>query len=194
MRLLIISEYIAPVQAIASVRWTKLAKYLAKNHGYDITVLTNQKSYDERLIGFRSYKRDATIAADTQFFQTCLIPSSPGQVVTNTVYNMARGVLNMLKRLASGGNNVDARKTSDTQQPESTTKEGARHVLNGAVTSNATEAIHNVMWTWWANAIARAGVKAKVDWASFDVVVSTYGPSWTHEIAREIKARYPEII
>ena len=45
IRLLIVAQYIAPTQSIASIRWTKLAKYLRQTGAYQISVLTNEKHY-----------------------------------------------------------------------------------------------------------------------------------------------------
>ena len=45
IRLLIVAQYIAPTQSIASIRWTKLAKYLHQTGAYQISVLTNEKHY-----------------------------------------------------------------------------------------------------------------------------------------------------
>lgn len=47
-KILIICEYIAPVQAIASVRWTKIAKYIKRCHEVEISILTNKKNYDDK--------------------------------------------------------------------------------------------------------------------------------------------------
>ena len=65
-RLLIISQYIAPVRAIGSVRWTKIAKYLKKYHDVEITVLTNKKNYSEN--GFMHYEIDNLLKDEMTVF------------------------------------------------------------------------------------------------------------------------------
>ena len=65
MKILIVSEYIAPLQAIASVRWTKIAKYIKKAHPEaKITVLTNQMDFSEDA----GQKRDELLAEDMWAF------------------------------------------------------------------------------------------------------------------------------
>ena len=45
MKVLLIAEYIAPVNAIASIRWTKISKYLVLHHQASIDLLTNEKNF-----------------------------------------------------------------------------------------------------------------------------------------------------
>ena len=64
MKILIVSEYIAPLQAIASIRWTKIAKYLKISHSnIHITVLTNEKIFDGN-----NQRKDLILEKDMCFF------------------------------------------------------------------------------------------------------------------------------
>lgn len=67
LKILIISEYITPVQSIASIRWTKIGKYLALA-GHEVSVLTNEKLFDRDRGAGRLARYDETIAGDIDFF------------------------------------------------------------------------------------------------------------------------------
>ena len=45
IRVLIITEYVAPVRAVASLRWSGIGKYLARLPGVEMSVLTIAKTY-----------------------------------------------------------------------------------------------------------------------------------------------------
>lgn len=45
IRVLVIAEYVAPVRAVASLRWTRIGKYLARLPGVEVAVLTTEKTY-----------------------------------------------------------------------------------------------------------------------------------------------------
>lgn len=76
MRILIISEYISPVQSVASIRWTKIGKYLSRE-GNDVSVLTNQKIFDSPLGPGQLARRDKTIEKDALYF-TDYLEVQPG--------------------------------------------------------------------------------------------------------------------
>lgn len=67
LNILIISEYIAPVQSVASIRWTKIGKYLALA-GHTVSILTNEKIYNKNRGAGRLALYDETIAGDCDFF------------------------------------------------------------------------------------------------------------------------------
>uniref|UniRef100_UPI002711E784 hypothetical protein n=1 Tax=uncultured Faecalibaculum sp. TaxID=1729681 RepID=UPI002711E784 len=62
MNILVLANYVAPEQGIASIRWTKLIKYLKRNHPVDqIHVLTRHGSD-------LSGRQDSTLVKDTEWF------------------------------------------------------------------------------------------------------------------------------
>lgn len=69
MRILLVCEMIAPMQSIAAIRWTKIAKYLKKYHGEEISVdvLTNKKNYDDP-DGLRFCTKDTLLEKEMQYF------------------------------------------------------------------------------------------------------------------------------
>ena len=68
MRLLIISENIAPYQAIGSIRWTKIGKYLSINHGAEVSILTNEKKYEIQTDGIVINRIDKKLEEDLHYF------------------------------------------------------------------------------------------------------------------------------
>lgn len=65
--MLLIAEYIAPVNAIASIRWTKISKYLVLHHQASIDLLTNEKNFSGKKLLSENYSVDPTL------MQECLI-------------------------------------------------------------------------------------------------------------------------
>ena len=72
MKLLIVTEYITPNHTIASIRWTKLGKYLKKKHAFDqIDVLTTDKC------SFLERKADSTLGTDRQYLDRMYLAECP---------------------------------------------------------------------------------------------------------------------
>ncbi len=67
-KILIISEFIAPFQAIASIRWTKIAKYLKKNHDAHISVVTIDKRYKGISLHLTQTRIDKLLKKDLIYF------------------------------------------------------------------------------------------------------------------------------
>lgn len=187
-RVLIIAEYIAPVQAVASIRWTKFAKYLAKDHNCEVTVLTNRKSYERGVFQSKPYTRDSALEGDLQWFATVEIPNSLGQVLTNAVFNLGRNVLDAIKSRS-------AAKTQTTSGDVSATHPSGKEApkRGASLTNSLPEKIFELVDGWCGAAIARAGRRASIEWDSFDVMVSTYGPIWTHWLAARAKADHDKL-
>ena len=188
---LIIAEYIAPVQAIASIRWTKFAKYLSKNYGYDITVLTNRKSFKKGVFQSKPYSKDAALEKDAAYFTTLEIPYSFGQFAANALFNIGKNVLDAIKARsdkASQSNKVKAVPSQGSDSTERPSSTGGSFLVN-----SFPEKVFDFVDTWCGTTIFRAGAKAPVDWDSYDIMISTYGPLWTHKIAGIVKAHQPQI-
>lgn len=186
LRVLIIAEYIAPVQAVASIRWTKFAKYLAKEHGCEVTVLTNKKSYERGVFQSKPYAKDSALEKDMQWFAMVEIPDSLGQVLSNAVFNLGRNVLDILKRRSVTNAQGDDSKDATHRNAASVEKS---FKLDSTLTNSLPERVFELVDSWCGKALVRAGGRAKVDWGSFDVMVSTYGPLWTHRLAARVKER-----
>ena len=70
MKILLVCDAIAPLQGIASIRWTKISKYLIKNHGDEasVDVLTTKKNYDDPHSFMRLYPKDVLLERDMRYF------------------------------------------------------------------------------------------------------------------------------
>lgn len=189
-RVLIISEYIAPVQAVASIRWTKFAKYLAKEHGCEVTVLTNAKSYKRGVFQSKPYAKDPALEKDMRWFTTVEIPYSLGQALPNAVFNLGRNVLDALKGRSAAGVQPAA-SASPTRREAAPAEKGSK--LDATLTNSLPEKVFELVDGWCGRAIARAGARAKIEWDSFDVMVSTYGPLWPHLLAAHVKNAHDKL-
>lgn len=189
LRVLIIAEYIAPVQAVASIRWSKFAKYLVKEHGCEVTVLTNAKSYKRGVFQSKPYAKDPALEKDMRWFITVEIPNSFGQTLSNAVFNLGRNVLDVLKsRSATMRSNTPAVPTS-----RASTAAVKSSRLDATLTNSLPERVFELVDSWCGRAIVRAGRRTRIEWDSFDVMVSTFGPLWTHSIAAQIKSEHKSL-
>ena len=183
-RLLIISEYIAPVQAVASIRWTKYAKYLAKEHGYEITVVTNAKNFGAGHYGKRPYKYDKTLEDDLQWFETITIPDTFRQRFFNSLFSLGFHALSVVRgHLASKKSGADATGGASLENRAS----------QALVKKNIPEVVYEAIESQCGLALAKAGVRARVNWDDYDVIISSYGPLWPHLLAKEIKRTHPSL-
>ena len=183
-KILIISEYVAPVQAVASIRWTKFAKYLARDHGYEVIVLTNKKSYKRGLFQSKPYAKDSALERDMQWFTTVEIPYSLGQALSNAVFNLGRNVLDAL-RSRSAASTQPAAPVLPTRREITPAEKSSK--LDATLTNSLPEKVFELVDGRCGRSLARAGGRARVEWDSFDVMVSTYGPLWPHLLAARIK-------
>lgn len=182
-RVLIISEYVAPVQHIAAIRWTKYAKYLSKELGYDVTVLTNEKCFDGRRVDLLPYKRDILLERDQKWFKTHYVPRSFYQTVFNTLFNIGFRALNRIRA-------VSAREVPSATGHGSHGKAAADALFK----RNIPEIVYEMVERRCGDAIVRAGRRADLHWDSFDVIISSYSPLWTHDLAMKIKRQHPHVL
>lgn len=190
--ILIITEFVAPIQAIASIRWTKLGKYLAKNHGHHIYILTNTKDFDGELLDERQYNKDETLVADLDFFSGYLQFDSP--IETRRAIRLFN-----LGRKVNGQGVASSSKPVDGDAPSVGFPAALSSVKNriGAIARKVVGAGKR-----WA-LLRREGLCAEHfpkaaseryreavaagEIPSCDIVISTCGPSWPHAAATLIK-------
>ncbi len=168
MKILIVSEYIAPLQAIASVRWTKIAKYIKITHPEaEITVLTNQKDFGAS----SKQKKDTLLEQDMKMFDNYWqVPQSRGL----KIYEAAK--------------RKNAKTVQDVQQKM------FEREKDGIVTATKKEllmAVRDGKERIFFNQTMEYLKGKKLD---FDVIISTYGPAWTHLVANKIKKRCPKAV
>lgn len=177
-KILIISEFIAPVRAVASIRWSSYAKYLARDFGYEVTVLTNQKCFDGSDNGRKPYQYDASLESNLEWFEIAYIPSSMPQTCANAFFNLGYHVLEGARKSAVRDSHQRGASRSQTQR---------------MLKSSFPERVFELVDGSCGKAFVSAGLKADIDFSSFDVMISTYGPIWPHRLAKIIKKRHPHI-
>lgn len=163
-KILILSKYIAPVQEIASIRWTKLAKYLSRSEACEVTVLTDEKTFDGR--GGNAFRRDPMLERDMGAFAGYHV-FSDGKLLER--YYALKNRYSDYAREDSGGTpSVSERK----------------------------QVLYELMHDWKDHLqfrSATAYLRAHPALLDCDVLVSSYGPIWTHLVGAWIKRRRPQI-
>lgn len=177
-RILIISEYIAPVRAIASVRWTKISKYLKRGHDVEITILTNEKTYSGGK-GPKRYEKDHLLEKDMCFFDDYRT------FKTGALHGRLYDMKIWLKKRMKGGSSQSSLASSNVGSTgtESFARPTLRHYANSFIQTAGT------------NETVRDGFRYYREMNKhFDVVVSTYGPVWPSLLAGKIKKEDPSVV
>lgn len=177
MKIMIISEYIAPVNAVAAIRWTKLGKYLSKEHNCTIDILTNQKSFDNATITLSSYTYDTTLKNDISTFNKIYEITEPIKSrAINSVFNLLQYIKHYKLKTTNSNNRIS----------------------DGASYKKEDGPIIRNIWDLYIKAkdyprISKA-LSMKIDWDNYDIVISSYGPKWVHLVGKKIKKQHPQII
>lgn len=169
MKVLIISDAIAPQQGIGSIRWTKLAKYLKINNqdNVEITILTYKKNYENRSMW--CYTRDALLEEDMQYFDFYdAVPVKVGLKITN--YFKGR-VIGSTNHFISSEDTMRHGRKMKIKYRFRLLYENYYNLLLAAVI--------------WNHIKKRSG--------EFDIVISTYNPIWPTMVASRIKDFNSEI-
>lgn len=174
MRVLIVSEYITPAQSIASVRWSKIGKHLAKK-GVDVSVITNEKSFSKKNEKAILFTYDDSLEADMGAFTNYyVVKNSFLERIFYTLYNKLRKI--HLKRRS-------------------------RKDLQDSLGTNKREREKFALSIFWYFELTRARlhvkhitkvIEEKRD--CFDVLITTYSPIWPHMVGEKIKKNHPDII
>lgn len=170
MRILIISEYIAPLASIASIRWTKIAKYLkeATNGEIEIVVLTTKKNFDNPNSILPLEKKDTSLEGDMDAFDEYW--DMPLEDVFQWMYT--------LKRKLTGSVNTPFHK--EEGQADSGGKSSWR--------SRVSELLSDLAFEYRNEVIGRKASDFVLDKGEyFDAVISSLGPIWPHMVATRMK-------
>lgn len=177
MKILIISEYIAPVGSIGAVRWTKISKYLSKNCKCTVDVLTNQKSYDQKNNNLTVYEYDDKLASDIGVFNRIFeIPEPLLSRIVNRLYNIFKIKQKNKKHKVEHGNYFQG-KSSTVEKKDS-------YLMRD---------IWNLYRKLKDYPRISQGMSMYIDWESYDAIISSYGPKWVHLLAEKIKKKHPSI-
>ncbi|MEG0751009.1 MAG: hypothetical protein RR998_04610 [Oscillospiraceae bacterium] len=163
-KILIVSRYFAPENVIGAVRATKLAKYLKKDHGCEITVLTTSEIFQNvDPIGMKNLK-----------YVDHLIKSGSGQVT-----NCLERFYEFRKRNRKIGG-----RTADDNMID-----GEKGIAQKIMWS-----LNEIQRVMKSKSDAKEAYRALVknSKCDFDTVISTFSPHTDHYIARKYKKAHPE--
>ncbi len=188
--ILIISEFIAPVQHIAAIRWTKYAKYLVKDCGCSVTVLTNQKDFKGSKGYLKTYPYDSSLERDDKWFETVYIPLSMRQRLFNRIFSLGYRLLHRMQNKQS--DNIGA--TGRLEHKKAAARSSISNLfLNFLVSNNVPERVYELVDRFCGMALVASGFHSKLDFSHFDIVISSYGPRWPHDLALRLKQSYPQL-
>lgn len=177
LKILIISEYFAPANSVASIRWTKIAKYLNKKNNCCIDLLTNEKDFEGNRPYLVPYKFSEALEGDLQYIhRVYYLRSNFFSKCVCLIWSLARLFKKVLDRYSP-------KKSGSTQ-----IKSNSRNQL-----SLGDSLARNVV-DLWSSSMGKSSFPKDFNFESYDAVISSYGPKWSHYLARKIKEEYPEII
>ena len=171
---LIICEHIAPAQGMASIRWTKLAKYLSMTGRYRIFVLTNEKDHDGDRQPANHYPRDPLLQSDMRCFDQ--YHAVPETRALRWYYAMKQRVM--------GGTNV---------QPGVQRSTSGSNGLLRRIRHAVLESSHDAKDRLQRKAVERY-IDRHPELRQVDVVISSFGPAWPHLVGRRMKQMNPRLI
>lgn len=171
MNILIITHYIAPIQAVASIRWTKIAKYLKKEHDINITILTDKKNYDDETSGISLSVDDPLLKKDVKYFNEVIeVPYGKGYLYyRKKLYKYKKSKNKNTEYVKNSVNSLNTKKNFKTKLKENESFFRVDFIENRVIASNIYKSIKNVN--------------------QYDVIISTFSPSWTHLVAEKIKRK-----
>lgn len=181
MRVLIISEHYAPAQGMGSVRWTKLAKYLAQEDGVRVDVLTNRKCFNSRIPLF-SYepsfqycsKRSDDLASDMKFCESVILAK---RGIPTLILNAIRNC-----QMRSRGTSLSTTSNLRFADQKKNNLANLRVWVKRAISK------------WRNEAAARDAYNTIRDQqGSYDIVITSYGPIWPHIVGQKLKQAAPSI-
>ena len=176
---LIISEHIAPAQAVGSIRWTKMAKFLSQTGKYRISVLTSEKDYDGNSLPANHCPRDPLLQSDMRYFdQYIAVPETRALRWSYGIKKKLKGEINAAPRMSGA--------LGSARVP-------LRWMRRAFWTLS-----HLVLSHDWKDYLHWRAVKRYIDryleLAEYDVIISTFGPGWPHWAASHIKRMNPAVV
>lgn len=168
IRVLVIAEYVAPVRAVASLRWTRIGKYLARLPDVEVAVLTTEKTYGGACL---NAEYDEDVLGDLDDF--C------------RVYEIGRGRISPLFDALSNAKKWIKRRVlriAPDDQPRCSP--GAIRRLRSQVLKEARTQLICRRVEGSLHELARG----------FDAIVSSFGPTWPVLVAEEMKRINPDLV
>lgn len=161
MKILIISECIVPYQSVASIRWTKIIKYLKRNHHIErIDVVTLDKKIDNNRV-----KSDALLKNDLKYIDHYYAVPAP-------MLNMEYMVYDIKKRFLTQSN--------EKQKGRKKNRKIRKKVYSLLVYFKqiyiALSVFHYIRY------------KIKIE--QYDTVITSYGPEWTNLVGCKLSKKF----
>ncbi len=182
MRVLIVSEAIAPASTIASIRWTKIGKYLQKNHNVEVEILTTAKRFSSTPQA-GSYLLDENLEKDLVYFDKVWeIPEGLRSKVVNWIFRTIEKIGKELGR-------------SDTPSNTSNSKSSRKYLWQK---KDVFQRIYFAFYGWFLRVKGRSvchhAKKMQIDWEGYDAIVSSFSPRWVHVFGKWLKEKHNSIL
>lgn len=182
MKLLVISEHIAPMNTVASLRWTKLGKYLNKQFDVQLDILTTKKHYSDQKKLKATFRRyDEVLAKDLKFFnRTYEIPETIFVKAIDQAFRLADSAISFIGKFSRL---KPSKGTLSKNQNNSSNNSSLFNVLYGKGLEFQGLALRRSVAT-----------KMEIPWDEYDAIISSFGPSWVHGCGKAVKKGLPKII
>lgn len=170
IKILVISEFFAPIGAIASIRTTKIVKWLVRNNNYNISVVC--QSYDDFIF-------DALLSRDINFI-TDIYRIKNNNIVMKLV-RLRQDIIN--KRKQKNDNIIIEKQVPITLQTNSLQRISCFCITYIKKVLTSLESHHYIF---------KAKKKIKKI-PIVDIVITSYGPESSALIGAWYKKKYPEV-
>ena len=176
--ILLISEYFAPISSIASIRFTKIIKYLARTGKYHFYVISSKNGY----------AKDAILEKDlhsvSEFVDVEYI-----DIMDNPIDSFRRR-----KQKSRGqSENIDQSDSSSIQRPNNS---DIRYKPYKECTAKEkiSKYIISLKYIYNEHVFKKAGYRKALAFnAHFDCIISSYGDAGTHLLARKLQKHFHNI-
>lgn len=165
--ILIIADYFAPERSVASIRLTKIAKYLSRNDDCKVTVITSRRE---------NFNKDRLLERD---LNEILIRSKIIEV-NNT--SRLRSAFRFINKKHTTKNNV----TSSSSNLQ--TKERKETAISKSL-KNLKSLLSSLVIIYEGHLFSIRAIKKLDNWDEYSTVISTFGFFGPHLLARKIKKK-----
>ncbi len=196
MKILLLTEYIAPKKAVASIRWTKIIKYLKQlDKDIQIDVITTQR-FQNRI---PEYQIDEFLIRDLShidhYYQVQLI---------DYIVLLYQKVKVGFKKITTGNNHRVFQKNS--QESFNLLNKMTNKTTEWNKTVNScykNDSIHlRKLKNWylkvWSELVSSQIIYhyciKRVDFNKYDFLITSYGPEWPHRVGSMIKMRHQSLL
>jgi len=180
-KILIICDYFAPVNKIASVRPTKFAKFIKKNYDFHVDVLTRETVKGTSL--------DNSTLADIKFIDNCI------RIKDGPILDKATRIVRIIGRSLRGSRQYseETKLPAQGENKVSPSTKSFRSRIKRYFSLRINQLLKIISSHWFASqAYRHILLDSKVE--SYDVLFSTYGEYSGHLFAAKYKRSHPDTI